>query len=499
MEKNYLINILGISSIPKLLTFLLTLVSYPILVRGLGADQYGSILYMIATINILEIFIDFGISSAAGKAISEVRANSKAKLKNEVFLWSKLQAIFIVAGLVPMIGGTYYIVQSNLDISNLLVLIIYMGATTLFSAVINFAKSIMQALLSFKSLAVLDGIESISRSIGFIVVGSQFPSIHGFIICTFAYIVFVASIAITILLCAIRKEDSERADKNSFDSKNEKADVMRIKDSIQFLWLRLTTRLYYEGPLIVFGNLLGMEFVGIIGAFRKVIEVLGVPYSIIGNTLMVRIHELYNQGSDSINRVWNLAIRIASTTVFLWGCMFFLSDPLAALLLPGSTMAQEIFPLLTSLVFSSVALSIVAPMSDYLGGLQKRNIFLTIISIAQVPVLFYAGSQLNIIMLTYVYICINITLTLGYILIAKNIFFGRYLPFFDNAIFYFLLIVMASATITSIVTHFIRNFLIESSNYWIADIFTYLLLFIIITFKIKKVKKKYFSTYFFEP
>lgn len=201
---------MGISFIPKLLTFLLTLVSYPILVRGLGGDQYGTVLYMIATINILEIFIDFGISSAAGKAISEVRATNKARVKIEIISWSKLQAIFIVAGFIPMIGGTYYVVQSKLDISNLLVLIIFMGATISFSAVINFAKSIIQSLLSFKSLAVLDGVESICRSIAFIVIGYQFPSIQGYAICTFIYFAFVASIAIITLIWIIRNEASER-------------------------------------------------------------------------------------------------------------------------------------------------------------------------------------------------------------------------------------------------------------------------------------------------
>lgn len=241
-----------------------------------------------------------------------------------------------------------------------------------------------------------------------------------------------------------------------------------------------------------------MEFVGIIGAYRKVIEVLGVPYSIIGNTLMVRVRELYHQRGDSIIRVWNLAIRIASTTVFLSGCIFFLSDPLSAWLLPGSAMAQELFPLLTALIFSSVTLSIVAPMSDYMGGLHNRNIFLTIISIIQVPILFYAGSELNIIALTCVYICINITLTLGYILIAKNIFFGKFLPLFDNATLYFLSIVFAGVFVTDVFTHFMRNFLYEFSSYWIVSIFTYLLLFIIISLKIKIVKRKYLTKNFLE-
>lgn len=498
MEKNYLINILGISFIPKLLTFLLTLVSYPILVRGLGADQYGTVLYIIAIINILEIFIDFGISSAAGKAISEVRATNKSKLKIEIFSWSKLQSMFIVAGFMPMIGGTYYIVQSKQDVSNLLILIIYMGATISFSAVINFTKSIIQSLLSFKSLAFLDGIESICRSIGFIAVGYLFPSIQGYVICTFIYTAFVASIAITILIWIIRNDASERKGENSFSSKSKKTDIGRMKDSIHFLWLRLTTRLYYEGPLIVFGNLIGMEFVGIIGAYRKVIEVLGVPYSIIGNTLMVRVHELYHKRGDSIIRTWNFAIKIASTTVFFSGCVFFLSDPLAAWLLPGSTMAQELFPWLTSLIFSSITLSIIAPMSDYMGGLKNRNIFLTIISIAQVPILFYAGSQLNIIMLTSVYIIINITLTLGYILIAKNVFFGKFLPLLDSTTFYFILIVFSSVIITTIFNFFIRNFLQESSNYWIASIIIYLSIFIFISLSIKKVKRNYLSTNFLE-
>ena len=73
MKKYYLIKVIGYSSVPKILTVIFTLVSFPLMIRSLGTENYGIYIYLLSIIAIFESFIDFGISSASGRAIARER------------------------------------------------------------------------------------------------------------------------------------------------------------------------------------------------------------------------------------------------------------------------------------------------------------------------------------------------------------------------------------------------------------------------------------------
>ena len=77
-DSNYLLKVLGLSAIPRLFTSVITLISFPIMLRAVGASEYGLIVYVGATISILESFVDFGVSAAAGKSIADVREIGRA-------------------------------------------------------------------------------------------------------------------------------------------------------------------------------------------------------------------------------------------------------------------------------------------------------------------------------------------------------------------------------------------------------------------------------------
>ena len=61
MERHYLLKVLGLSGIPKLVTFGLTLLSFPLLVRALGDYVYGAVLTYGAALGIFDVFVDFDV------------------------------------------------------------------------------------------------------------------------------------------------------------------------------------------------------------------------------------------------------------------------------------------------------------------------------------------------------------------------------------------------------------------------------------------------------
>ena len=73
IKKHYLLKVIGYSSIPKIITVVFTLVSFPLMIRSLGTENYGVFVYFLSVIAVFESFIDFGISSASGRAIARER------------------------------------------------------------------------------------------------------------------------------------------------------------------------------------------------------------------------------------------------------------------------------------------------------------------------------------------------------------------------------------------------------------------------------------------
>lgn len=429
LEKNYLLKVLGLSGIPKLVTFGLTLISFPLLLRALGAETYGSVLYIGAALSLFEVLVDFGVSSAAGKSMATVRAHQPAAISGEFFAWAKLQATFVVLGFVPMLLAAYLIVKDSPTFQDTTLLLV-MSVSVVFSVVPNFIRHSLQSLLAFKSLAVLDTSESIIRSSGLLLVAFLFPSALGLAYAGLATVISASLLAIgliTLRLSEVRKEHaSVRREVMPHWPGCHTTVKSRLRESANFLWLRLSTRLFQEGPMLILGRLSGAETVGVVGAFRKVTEILGTPYLVIGNALMVRVHDVARQGRPALQSLWDTAMRIASTSLFFAALVFLMADPLAKLLLPESGVAAQLFSVMAVLVVTHVVFAMVAPMSDYLGGLFNRNTFLTAVSVLQLPVLWLAGMLGNLQVMLIAYVAVNVVLSAGYSLIASKVFFGNY-------------------------------------------------------------------------
>lgn len=417
-DRNYLLKVLGLSGFPRLATVLLSLITLPIVLRSVGADQYGTVLYVGSAVSICEVLIDFGVPSAAGRSLAELRVSKPWALRTEIFAWARLQATFLAGGFLPMLLVAHFVldVGRTQSTSTLLAVVsVTMGLTV----VLNFCRPCLQSLLAFKSMSVLDTGQSLLRSLSQLVAAQFMPNALGLAVAGLVTSAVGAAFAVLLLVKRLHNQGTSTDNSEPLVTLHE-----RLRASAAFLWLRTSTRLFQEMPLLLIGRFLGAELVGSIGAFQRVCEILSTPYLIVGNALMVRVHDVSQRGRQAMVLLWETALRILSTGICVAAVFYLAAEPLANALLPRSANAPQAFGILAPLIFTASLSGVLAPMSDYLGALTHRNILLSIIALLQVPVLMLSISSWGANGALGAYVVVQLALAIAYFLLAHRIFFG---------------------------------------------------------------------------
>lgn len=448
-ERNYLLKVLSLSGTPKVVTFGLTLVSFPFLIRAMGATEYGTILIINAALGIFEVLVDFGISSAAGKAMASTRANRPEEIRREFFAWARLQVAFIAVGFLPMLLATLLVIQDEITNGSQSSLVYVLAVTAGSQVVLNFIKANLLSLLAFQGIAVLETMESVLRSSGFLIVAFFFPTAFGMSVAGLTTSFLTGTLAIIIVNRYIPNESVEFVIRDS--NRGEPATVIsqpaRLKSSLDFLWLRLSTRIFQQGPSLILGRVLGAEIVGIIGSFNKIIEIAGTPYQVIGNALMVRVNEFAKRGPSELYRLWDTAFRFVSTSLVLGILLFLIAAPIGHKLLPQNLQTPLLFSILSSLIVATALFALVAPMSDYMGGLTLRNALITGTALLQIPILWLSAELYGAVGAVIAYVVIYYVLGICYVLIASKVFFNINTPTFRSEVGWFVLIALFSGLV----------------------------------------------------
>jgi O-antigen/teichoic acid export membrane protein len=494
-EKNYLLSVLGLSAIPRIATSLLTFICFPLMIRSMGAESYGTIIYLMAIISTLESFVDFGVSSAAGKAIAEARIKIPSFLSEVVKKWARLQFSIAIIGFLPLIGMTYLISYNDKTGShfNLLIILVISSWITIF---LNFIRATMNSLLAFKYIAFLDTYESIIRSISWLVVAYFFPNAVGLAwaqLCTAILTVIAASYLVYIVLRKLIS-NSHALESLTFSTKKQ-----MLKESFNFLWLRLITRIFQSVPIFIFGKLFGAGLVGMMGAFSKIMEIINFPFSIIGNAIAVKVQGVVFNGIETVKKLWDMVSRflfiaiISSLTIYLG------ADIISDILLPGNKGAVIVIEILSLSILSNALSSLIAPMSDYVGALKSRNILMTIFTCLLFLTIYFAGTVMgeNIALITYVFILL--LMNIGYIAIALKAFFKneRYRP--KKELFRSFFLIIFSFSLSVILRKTLTFSIIEQKyNEAVIGIILFWVLFLIGIVSIKSLRHFFFTKTFLD-
>lgn len=430
-DSNYLFKVFGLTGVPRLATFVLSSVTVPIVLRSVGAAQYGIFIYVGAAFSIFEGLIDFGVSSAAGRSLADLRVSKPSALRSEILAWARLQGCFLASGFVPMIFIAHLVLAGgSIEIPTTLIMVV--SVTLGLNVVLNFCRPCLQSLLAFKPMSVLDTSQSLIRSIGLLAASQSMPDALGLAISGLVTASLTSLIAVLILIRHLRSHYSFSNRNTSLINPRE-----RVASSASFLWLRTSTRLYQQIPLLLIGRLLGPELVGIIGAFLRISELLTLPYLTVGNALMVRVHEVRERGSEAMSFLWEAGVRIASTALCAAVLFYLVSPALAIVILPHSSEAAQVFAVLSPVIFSASLAGVFAPMSDYLGGLSLRNTALSVLALLQVPVFvltirIWGGSGM-----LCLYALSQLLLSLVYLKVASQVFVRYASIVFRREVIYF--------------------------------------------------------------
>ena len=418
----YLIAAVGLSSIPRLITSVLTLVTFPLVLRAIGASEYGVFVYVTATLSVAIFLSDFGVTAASGKAIAEARPSGLAATRRQLIRCVRLQAIIGSAGLIPVALIAWTVIYTSKAVVVGPAFLFTMILATWLGVATAFARSCLQSYLAFGWLAVLDTVESLFRSAGWIVVAWFAPTNMALAVATLITSVVTTLLGATILFSRSREKGIDAIEDDLSTVSNPYRRL--IVDSVSFLGIGLATRVFASAPYLIFGRLIGAEVVGVLGAFTRLLEMVSFPFTVLGNALAVRAAEVKAAGLQAVVALWDACFRFVVVAAGAMGAFLLVSDVAARTLVPDSSSAPALFAILSVVVLTNSTSYFIATMSDFVGAIKERVAFLAVLAIGQIPVLFAAAKLWHERGGITAYAAINIVMICGYIVIAKRAFFG---------------------------------------------------------------------------
>jgi O-antigen/teichoic acid export membrane protein len=449
-DRHYLLKVMGLSFIPRLVTVGLTMISFPLMVRALGASQFGVVIFIGAITSVLESFVDFGVSSAAGKEVAAARETRTVSLDAVIRKWARLQATVALVGLVPLLGATYVVASASSNIEfSFRVLVILVFATWI-TISLNFVRACMTSVLAFKSLAALDVFESIFRSASWLLVAYRMPSTLGLALANVTTASCASILGAIVLLRFLNGHKATRALQNDeLPSTHVTLSIHNmLKESLNFLWLRLATRVFSSIPTVAFGRMFGSELVGIIGAFAKIVELINFPFAVIGNALAVRAAGVVAKGSAAAKVLWDLVSRLIAVALMFSMTTYLGAEVIAKVLLPNTRGAGTIISILSITGITLAVSSVIGPMSDYVGALRSRNILLTGFAFVEALAIWLGAHTFGQIGAIVGYVLVLVLMNCGYVRIALGAFFPATRYHLRAEVSYFLTIMLAALFVT---------------------------------------------------
>lgn len=440
MERRFLSKVLTISFIPKFFSFILNSVTFPYMLSSLGTEKYGVFIYFSSIVIILELFFDFGLTSSLGKFIAERRSLGSTFYVDIIKVFFRIQISLIFIGLfVSFILFNFFdFLKLSSELRNVFNI---MMITMAISVLQNFVKVLFQSLLQFESAVLTEFVESIFRSIIFVLVGLYFNSIYALSLLYLISCVLIFLFSGIILFKKLKILSKRNIIIFSEDKNLSTSNI--FYQSFNFLWLRAATRLFHELPLILIKKYSGFELVGLIGAIRVFVGYIIMPFGIIGNAVMFRILEI--KAKNGLKILWFKLMYFFSISICIMSSIIFLDLNILKKLISGFEFTNSLLIAFFLLVLSQVGFNIFAPPSDFLGGLKRRNTSLSIITLLQWPLIIILNN-LGFVSIIYFYFIVfmNIVVLIAYFIISNISFFGSYKiviesDFYKRLLFFFIL------------------------------------------------------------
>lgn len=301
-------------SILEIIGLLLPLISYPYVIRTVGADNYGVVVFCQAIIAYVVIIINFGYNVSATRKISENRTNV-FKIR-EIYSSIVYQKLLIFA--ICLVSGLFVLIFLKYDYS-----VILLGFIGLCIQEVFFPTWLFQGLERMKFITIITFVAKCSCLI-LIFLFVHDKKDYACIPVLYSIGVFFTSVLSVIIL------------KKKFDIYFVKVSKYRMKEdfleSLPFFTSRLSAIVMERGNVLVIGTFFSYDMVAIYDLCAKIVSILKTPFSLVAQVIYPNVAKSKNM----------LLVKKSIKIVLLFGafvCLFvYLFAPNIILLLSDTSM-----------------------------------------------------------------------------------------------------------------------------------------------------------------
>ena len=301
-------------SILEIIGLLLPLISYPYVIRTVGADNYGVVVFCQAIIAYVVIIINFGYNVSATRKISENRTNV-FKIR-EIYSSIVYQKLLIFA--ICLVSGLFVLIFLKYDYS-----VILLGFIGLCIQEVFFPTWLFQGLERMKFITIITFVAKCSCLI-LIFLFVHDKKDYACIPVLYSIGGFFTSVLSVIIL------------KKKFDIYFVKVSKYRMKEdfleSLPFFTSRLSAIVMERGNVLVIGTFFSYDMVAIYDLCAKIVSILKTPLSLVAQVIYPNVAKSKNM----------LLVKKSIKIVLLFGafvCLFvYLFAPNIILLLSDTSM-----------------------------------------------------------------------------------------------------------------------------------------------------------------
>ena len=301
-------------SILEIIGLLLPLISYPYVIRTVGADNYGVVVFCQAIIAYVVIIINFGYNVSATRKISENRTNV-FKIR-EIYSSIVYQKLLIFA--ICLVSGLFVLIFLKYDYS-----VILLGFIGLCIQEVFFPTWLFQGLERMKFITIITFVAKCSCLI-LIFLFVHDKKDYACIPVLYSIGGFFTSVLSVIIL------------KKKFDIYFVKVSKYRMKEdfleSLPFFTSFLSAIVMERGNVLVIGTFFSYDMVAIYDLCAKIVSILKTPFSLVAQVIYPNVAKSKNM----------LLVKKSIKIVLLFGafvCLFvYLFAPNIILLLSDTSM-----------------------------------------------------------------------------------------------------------------------------------------------------------------
>lgn len=260
-------------SILQIFNLLVPLITYPYLIRVLGKETYGLVVFSQAVVGYLSLLISFGFSISATKFIS-INRNCKEKL-NEIF-----SNIFILKGLIFLFSVIIFSIGLNfISEDKNYKLLFYL---TLYLCIYEWVFPVwfFQGMEKMKYITVLN---VVSRGVFLILVFVLIENKNDYLLYPIISGIGVILASVMALLIIFLKY------KVRFVKPTFKSLKFYFNDSVPIFISNLSSRIFAGSNKVIVGSFLGMVDLAYYDLADKIVNLLRLPQGIMTQALFPKI------------------------------------------------------------------------------------------------------------------------------------------------------------------------------------------------------------------